>query len=66
MHDYITFINKMLAQAVSKRTFKTRNEQSVYEKGYLIGLLASLAYHDSDVFMRLRKKFKEDGGSARN
>ena len=66
MDKYVAFIQQILQQAVNKRIFKTQSERSLYEKGYLIGLLASLAQQDSDVLHKLRRKYERDGGSGRN
>ena len=66
LQNYVSLVNRLLQAAVSKRTFKNAAQQSMYEKGYLIGLLASLAYHDSDVFRKLLKKLEAHGGSDKN
>ena len=59
--NYVTFIKQLLQLAASKRTFNSTREQSMYEKGFLIGLLASLAYNDSSVYSSLRKKYNDLG-----
>ena len=66
LDKYVELINRMLEQASSKRNFASQTARLLYQQGYLVGLLASLAYQDSSVLVKLRHKYEKDGGSARN
>lgn len=59
MKKHIELVVQLLARAVKRRTFSSERAQSLYEKGYLIGLLASLSFNDSYVYSTLKKKFNQ-------
>jgi len=56
---HVQLIHKLLDKACSKRTFNNERAKSLYEKGYLIGLLASLSYNDSNIRHKLMAKIKK-------
>ena len=53
---FVKLVFAVLHKAVKARKFNSHREQSIYEKGYLIGFLAALARNDSFVYRALRKK----------
>jgi len=54
----IQLIERLL-MAQGKR-FPTATHQLLYDRGYLIGLLASLAFHDSLVEHEIIKRIKQN------
>jgi hypothetical protein len=57
---HVEEINYLLNKAASNRSFSTPKERIAWERGYLTGLLASLAYRDSDVHVAILRKIKEN------
>ena len=56
-HKEIDLINEMLASI--PRQYADSKEQLLYERGYLTGLLASLAHKDSAVRVAIMHRIKE-------
>ena len=47
--DSIQKIERLLAMETLGKTFETKQQQLAYERGYLTGLLAAIAYNDNSV-----------------
>jgi len=47
--DSINKIERLLAMETLGKTFETKQQQLAYERGYLTGLVATLAYNDNAV-----------------
>ena len=58
---YVETINQLLEEAGKGRKFTTVKDRMIWERGYLTGLLASLARNDSDILYTIRRKVKKDG-----
>jgi len=56
---YVEQINYMLNEASRSKKFSTLKDRMIWERGYLTGLLASLAYQDSNVHLAIRRKINE-------
>jgi methionine salvage enolase-phosphatase E1 len=56
---YVEQINYMLNEAARKKKFDSVKDRMIWERGYLTGLLASLAYKDSDVHLAIRRKINK-------
>ena len=59
LEPHIELIKRLLSHKARQRSFKTAQERALWEKGYLIGLLASLSYYDSANTDRIRRKIKD-------
>jgi hypothetical protein len=60
---YVEIIDHVLAEASRNKKFATVKDRMIWERGYLTGLLASLARDDSDILYKVRKKIKRDAVS---
>jgi hypothetical protein len=47
--DSIKKIERLLAMETLGKTFETKQQQLAYERGYLTGLVAAMAYNDNSV-----------------
>jgi hypothetical protein len=56
---YVETINYMLNEAARSHKFDSVKDRMIWERGYLTGLLASLARRDSDVAFAIRKKINK-------
>ena len=59
LKKYVEQINYMLNEAARYKKFATVKDRMIWERGYLTGLLASLAYQDSDVHLAIRRKINK-------
>jgi hypothetical protein len=57
--DSIKKIERLLAMETLGKSFVTKQQQLAYERGYLTGLLAKMAYNDSSVAHTLNLRIKE-------
>ena len=55
---YVEIINYMLSEAARGKKFTNVKDRMIWERGYLTGLLASLARKDSDIIYTIKKKIK--------
>lgn len=58
-HKYVQLIDYMLEEEAKKKRFTSVKDRMIWERGYLTGLLASLARNDTDVGYAIRKKLKK-------
>jgi uncharacterized protein YbgA (DUF1722 family) len=58
-NKYVELLNYILQEEAKKKSFTNVKDRMIWERGYLTGLLASLARNDSDVAFALRKKLKK-------
>jgi len=56
---HVELIEEMLREDAKKHRFATVKDRMIWERGYLTGLLASLAYNDSDVTYAIRRKMQQ-------
>ena len=66
--DYLTekhveTIDYMLTEAAKGKKFATVKDRMIWERGYLTGLLASLARDDSDVNYAILRKINKIRGT---
>jgi hypothetical protein len=55
---YVEKVNYMLAEAARGKKFSSVKDRMIWERGYLTGLLASLAKQDSAILVAIYKKTK--------
>jgi hypothetical protein len=55
---YVEIIDYMLTEASKGKKFASIKDRMIWERGYLTGLLASLARKDSDIIYTIKKKIK--------
>ena len=60
---YVETIDYILAEASRGKRFATVKDRMIWERGYLTGLLASLARNDSDILYKIKRKVKRDAVS---
>ena len=56
--DSIKKIERLLAMETLGKTFVTKQQQLAYERGYLTGLLAAMAYNDNSVEHIVNQRIK--------
>jgi hypothetical protein len=56
---FVDLVNHMLAEAARGKKFNSIKERMIWERGFLTGFLASLAYDDSDVNLAIRRKINK-------
>jgi len=56
---HVELIEEMLREDAKKHRFADTKERILWERGYLTGLLASLAYQDSDITHAIRRKMRQ-------
>jgi hypothetical protein len=56
---YVETINYMLSEAAKGKRFATVKDRMIWERGFLTGLLASLARNDSSVVVEIHRKIKK-------
>jgi len=60
---YVETIDYILTEAARGKRFATVKDRMIWERGYLTGLLASLARNDSDILYKIKRKVKRDAVS---
>ena len=56
---FVDLVNYMLSEAAHGKKFSSTSERILWERGFLTGLLASLARDESDVHLAIRRKIKK-------
>ena len=56
--DSIKKIERLLAMETLGKTFVTKQQQLAYERGYLTGLVATLAYNDNSIESVVNQRIK--------
>ena len=56
--DSIKKIERLLEMETLGKTFVTKQQQLAYERGYLTGLLAAMAYNDNSVEHVVNQRIK--------
>jgi hypothetical protein len=56
--DSIKKIERLLAMETSGKTFVNKQQQLAYERGYLTGLLATLAHNDNSIEHVVNQRIK--------
>ena len=57
--DSIKKIERLLAMETLGKTFETKQQQLAYERGYLTGMLAAMAYNDNAVEHVVNQRIKQ-------
>ena len=56
--DSVKKIERLLTKETASKTFPTYQQQLAYERGYLTGMLATLAYNDNSVEHVVNQRIK--------
>jgi len=56
--DSIKKIERLLAMETLGKTFVNKQQQLAYERGYLTGLLAAMAYNDTSIEAVVNQRIK--------
>jgi hypothetical protein len=56
--DSIKKIERLLAMETLGKTFETKQQQLAYERGYLTGLISTMAYNDNSVEHIVNQRIK--------